>query len=475
MKIKRGYTPKIAGRPSSVVDELPVPEKLILRLQRHGVIYTPVVKDGQKVKFGDTLAETAAVGGKLVLPSPAEGKVTVTGQEGKKPPKLIVETDSRGSVTGTLDRLEPERASVEKVRHTLARGGVWPLFWSSRTNDVPTLEAGERPRAIIVTSVITEPFRTRGKVLLERSWDRIVQGMKYFPRLLTEYGTTEIILTHKRDPVARRLYQELADYAWLHFHPVPLVYPVEDPIVLTRALRKQKPSIKKDDIIWVIDVQGVAAIGACLGEGIPLYQRVAALGGPGNTEPRHVSVRIGTPVKNLLPKSFSSEDTLVLRGGLLKGEPVDPFNDAVEYDDNGFFFLPKMKEREFLSFTRPGFRRTSILPCFMSKLTGAADSEISTSLRGEPRPCIACGLCEMVCPVDLMPQIIHRYLYREDLDKAYALGLDICIDCGLCSYVCTSKIELRQQFMEAMEQIRREQEEAAAAESSTNTSAGDEE
>ncbi|MCK5569347.1 MAG: 4Fe-4S dicluster domain-containing protein, partial [Spirochaetes bacterium] len=112
---------------------------------------------------------------------------------------------------------------------------------------------------------------------------------------------------------------------------------------------------------------------------------------------------------------------------------------------------------------RPGLKRTSILPCFASRVTGAADSQISTSLRGEHRPCIACGLCEKICPSGLMPQIIHRYLYREAIDEAEAVGLDLCVKCGLCTYVCPSKIELQKQFNDASEQLRLEHEEARAA------------
>lgn len=474
MKISGGYTPKIAGRPSSTVREISPPDTLLISLERDGLSYKPAVKNGQKVKFGDTLAEATVEGGKLALPAPSGGKVTLRKEEGEKPPLLSIKTDGRAEVAGIFDQLKPERVSGKKVREALARGGVWPLFWSSRTGGMPTLKTDEHPRAIIINSVLTEPFRTRGKAILQRSWYRIVQGIKFLPRLLADYGTIEIILTAKRDPVARMMYMDLAGYAWLHFHPVPLLYPVEDPIVLTKALRKHDTSIKKDDVIWVIDVQGVEAVGACLDEGVPLYQRVATLGGPGHPEPGHVQIRIGTPIEHILPQNYSPDDVLVLRGGLLKGEPVVPGTDSVGYDDDGFFFLPKVKEREFLSFTRPGFKRTSILPCFMSKITGAADSQISTSLRGEERPCIACGLCEMVCPVDLMPQMIHRYLYREDFDKAEAVGLDLCVDCGLCTYVCPSKIELQKQFMEATEIIKLEHEEAAASESSSTSNASEE-
>jgi Na+-transporting NADH:ubiquinone oxidoreductase subunit A len=473
MKISGGHMPKIGGRPSASVEEFTLPQNLYISTQRGDLLYRPVVKNGQKIGLGGTLAEASVAGGTLSLPSPSAGEVTVREREGETP-RIVIKIDGAPQSEGKYDRLQPERVTPGKVREILSNSGVWPLFWSSRIGGVPSLEDGERPRAIIVNTVLTEPFLARGKVVLQRSWDRIIQGMKYFPRLLSEYGTTEIILTHKRDPVAQGLYRELAGYAWLHFHPVPLVYPVENPRVLTRALRRHNTALKKEDVIWVIDVQGVEAIGSCLAEGLPLYERLVTLGGPGYPEPKHAVVRIGTPIAHLMPKNFRSDEVLVLRGGLLKGEPVDPDRDAVGFDDNGFFFLPRVKEREFLSFMRPGFKKASVLPCFMSTITGAADRDISNSLRGERRPCIACGLCEKVCPVDLMPQIIHRYLYREAFDEAMAAGLDLCIDCGLCTYVCPSKIELQRQFQDVLEQLRLEHEESAVSESSANTSVSEE-
>jgi Na+-transporting NADH:ubiquinone oxidoreductase subunit A len=459
--------PKIAGRPSGAVDDLTIPEKLLISLQRGDESYNTIVKNGQKIKFGDPIAEADISGGKIFLPAPVSGKVVIPKKNDEESHHIILESIKDATPSRILKKLEPERSTEIVVRETLARYGIWPFFWSSKTDGIPSLDTSDRPRTIIVNSVLAEPFRTRGKVILQRSWDRIVHGIKFLSRLMQDYGTTEIILTDKRDPVAKKLYSELTGFAWLHFHPVPLLYPVENPKILSKALRKHYTTFKKTDIIWVIDIQGVEAIGACLLEGLPLHQRTLALGGPGFPDPRHISARIGTPIKYLLPKNFNTDRVLILRGGLLKGEPVVPELDAVGYDDDAFFFLPKMKEREFLSFTRPGFKRTSILPCFMSRITGATDSEITDSLRGERRPCIACGLCEMVCPANLMPQVIHRYLYREDFDKAEVVGLNLCVDCGLCTYVCPSKIELQQQFMEALEQIRWEHEEAASSQSSS--------
>ncbi len=458
MKIRGGYTPRISGRPASTLEEAAFPSRLFIRLQRRGIAYSPVVENGRNVGFGEPLAEASTGEGTLVLPSPARGKVFLA-EEGDK---IVLDETEAETHTELFRPRQPERISDQELRRELARGGLWPFFWSSYTGGAPSLNTSEKPQAIIVNTVLTEPFRARGKVALRHSWDRIIQGLIFLPRMLREYGKLDIVLTEVGDPLARKMYTDLAGHAWIRFHAVPLTYPVENPAFLSGALRSSISSLNKEDPIWIIDVHGVEAMGAFLAGGLPLHRRMVVAGGPGCPEPKHTWVRIGTPLSSLWG-DVDEEEVLVLRGGLLLGTPVDPASDAVQYDDNGYFFLPEVTTREFLSFMRPGFDRTSYLPCFASRIVGSPDSTISTSLRGEPRPCIACGACEAVCPVYLMPQIIHRYLYKNDLDEAERAGLEICVDCNLCTYVCPSKIELQKQFAEAREQIRAEREEALAA------------
>jgi Na(+)-translocating NADH:ubiquinone oxidoreductase A subunit len=461
VKIRGGHTPKIAGRPSSEVEDLTLPERLYLNLRRHGIDYTPVVQHGQKVRFGDSLAETVKAERTFILPSPAEGIISLDREEKDGTHRLMLEVS--GTETGERKGFQPERITADKIRDALIKGGVWPMFWSSANGGIPELGDGERPRAIVITCVLTEPFRARGKVVLRRAWRRILHGMRFLPRLMEDYGTVEVVLTARTDPVARMMLLDLSGHAWARFHAPPLQYPIENPRILDKAIRKSDSHIKKDDTIWVIDVQGMEAVGACLDEGLPLHQRVVAIGGPGLSQPKHLSVRIGTPVKALVGEEIDWNEVRLLRGGLLRGELIYPEVASVQYDDDAFFFLPEKPGREFLSFMRPGFDRTSFSPCFASRFTGAADRHISASLRGERRPCIACGSCEKVCPAGLMPQVLHRYLHREGLEEAEAAGLHLCVECGLCTYLCPSKIELLEQFEKATEQIELEKQEAEKA------------
>lgn len=460
--MRGGHTPKIAGRPVSTVADVAAPGLLQIDTCIGGVDCDPVVREGQEVAVGDALARGALEAGSLCLPSPAAGRVSLVSPATNDTTsgRVTLEPRSGGAVSDALVRHEPDRITADALRDALVRGGVWPLFWSSHAGGVPSPDGSEQPRSIIVSCVSAEPFRARGSVILKHSWEHVMAGMRFLPRLMGVKGVIEFCLTHARHPLAVRIYKELAGQAWVRFRPVPLRYPVEHPTLLNRALRRSVPSVDAADAVWVIDVQGVAAVGACLASAVPLRRRVVALGGPGCEEPRHVSVPVGTPVSEFAAARGGCK---VLRGGLLRGLPVDVETAAVRYDDDAFFFLPEPTEREFIGFMNPGFDRTSILPCFVSRLTGAPDRRVSTLLRGELRPCVACGLCEKVCPARLFPQVLHRLLYGDQIDEAEAAGLERCIDCGLCTYVCPSKIELQEQFTAARQQIREEREEMARA------------
>ncbi len=54
--------------------------------------------------------------------------------------------------------------------------------------------------------------------------------------------------------------------------------------------------------------------------------------------------------------------------------------------------------------------------------------------------CIACGRCNLRCPVGILPsKIMHAVKHGIALDR---MRTDLCIECGLCSFYCPSKINV---------------------------------
>ncbi len=59
-------------------------------------------------------------------------------------------------------------------------------------------------------------------------------------------------------------------------------------------------------------------------------------------------------------------------------------------------------------------------------------------------PCINCGECIDICPVDLQVQMIGRYSEFELFDRTREFDIDECFECGLCAVVCTANRPLLQ-------------------------------
>jgi electron transport complex protein RnfC len=67
-------------------------------------------------------------------------------------------------------------------------------------------------------------------------------------------------------------------------------------------------------------------------------------------------------------------------------------------------------------------------------------------LEKQAQPCIRCGDCAKVCPVNLLPQQLYWHSRADNHDKLAYYHLKDCIECGCCDYVCPSHIPLAQYF-----------------------------
>jgi electron transport complex protein RnfC len=72
---------------------------------------------------------------------------------------------------------------------------------------------------------------------------------------------------------------------------------------------------------------------------------------------------------------------------------------------------------------------------------------------GKALPCIRCGDCAAVCPIQLLPQQLYWYACADNEDKMRNYGLVDCIECGCCDLVCPSHIPLTADFRTAKARI----------------------
>jgi electron transport complex protein RnfC len=69
------------------------------------------------------------------------------------------------------------------------------------------------------------------------------------------------------------------------------------------------------------------------------------------------------------------------------------------------------------------------------------------------KPCIHCGRCIDVCPMNLLPNKLDALCENHKNYDAQKCGIKSCIECGCCSYICPARRYLAQKIATTKKQI----------------------
>ena len=444
--ISRLFTFKGGVKPESHKDEsatapirtAPLPSQLIIPLRQSArAMARSVVEPGQRVLKGQVIA--AAEGAMCTaLHAPTSGTVRaiepqpVPHPSGLPAPSIIIDPDGEDRWI-ELQAFDYRRVTPEQTRDYLRDSGIVGLGGAGFPSHVK-LGPGEKGiETLILNGAECEPWITCDDRLMRERADMILGGASIMRHIT---GARRILIgIEDNKPQAIESMQAAVRHmgeADIEVVTVPTLYPAGGEKQLIRVLTGIEIPYGKLGThfgLQCFNVGSAHAIFRAVEHGEPLVSRILTLSGnmanPGNFE-----VRIGTPIRELLPVAGPRADTdRYLMGGPMMGVTLESLD------------MPVVKGTN----------------CIL------AGSPVLFPPPPPEMPCIRCGACAQVCPAELQPFDLYWFSRAKIFGKAQEYDLFDCIECGCCSYVCPSRIPLVDYFRFAKGEIwAREKEKAAA-------------
>jgi len=409
------------------IEDAPEPKCVIIPMQQHiGAPCEPIVKVGDKVFVGQKIGET-----KAFVSAPVHSSVSGVVKQiaimitaGGDAQCIVIESDGLNSVhESVIPKGDINNLTGKEILSIIKEAGIVGLGGATFPTHVKLSPPPEKKiDTIILNGAECEPFLTADHRLMLENPDKIVYGLRAMMKVVNVH-TAYIGIENNKPDAIEKMKNIVKDE--LNIHVVGLVtkYPQGAEKQLIYACTKREvPSggLPMDIGVIVNNVGTASAIADAIQTGMPLIQRITTITGEGIKTPKNLSIKVGTSIKEIIEYcgGYNENPGKIILGGPMMG--------LAQYTDE----LPVAKGTSgILVMTQDDAR----LP--------------------EPEPCIRCGKCIEVCPINLQPLFLSAYSLQnmhETTEKYNALD---CIECGSCSYICPSKRPLLQSIRVSKREI----------------------
>jgi len=424
------------------IRQVPVPAQLILPITQHaGDPAQPIVGIGERVLKGQLIAKCEDTLGAPVHAS-SSGKVIaiepwpVSRRYGESAPCIVIECDGEDTAIESDEIFAAyDTLSSEELLSKILQGGIVGLGGAVFPTAQKLMQANTCDiEFLILNGVECEPYISCDDVLMREYGREVIGGAQILMHALNI--DVCYIAVESDKPIAIRNLAEVlgeVDDPRIVIKQVPTIYPSggEDQLVQL-VTNREVPSggLPSDVACLVQNVGTAAAIHHWMVDHEPLISRITTVTGDGVASPMNVEARLGTTVEDIVnfAGGYTENADQLIIGGPMTGKSVT--TDRV-----------------------PLVKATNCI--LVMSQTAPADVEM---------PCIRCGDCAAVCPVQLLPQQLFWYTCADDEKKMRSHGLIDCIECGCCDLVCPSHIPLTANFRTAKSRIREQADEKARAE-----------
>jgi electron transport complex protein RnfC len=422
-----------------IISDAGIPPFLIIAIEHKGFIPELLVKIGDPVLKGQAL--TKVYGAMVVQHASSSGIVRAIEKRADLHPSglpvlsVVIETDGLDNSIVYKKFADYKTQSNAVLIEAIQNAGIVGLGGAGFPTHLKLMH-NEDIKLLLINALECEPYITADDRLMQEQSDEIFSGIDVLQQILKPHLTVIAIEDNKPQALAAlNDALKISQRQNIIICNIPTRYPSGSAKQLIEIVTGQQVPRGKHLTelgMVMLNVGTVFAIKEAIIDGTPLLSRIVTMTGDALQKKGNARVRIGTPIQYLLNKYeyISKPLQKLIIGGPLMGFTLSHSDVPV----------------------------TKICNCILAP-TSQEMPEPPPEM-----PCIRCGECAQVCPVELLPQQLLWYSKSKDEKKLAEYNLSSCIECGACAFVCPSHIPLVQYYRVAKAEIRNTQQEAKKSE-----------
>jgi electron transport complex protein RnfC len=412
------------------IEVLPMPERLVVHFtQNLGAPPKPVVEKKDQVKKGQVIAES---GGFVSAPvhAPTSGKIKSIDRYpnpvGTDMDAVVIEPDGKDEwIEGCNVERELEGLGGEEIKDYIQKGGLVGMGGATFPTHVKLSPPDNKPiDLLILNGAECEPYLTADHSLMLEKTEEIIEGAALFASVIN-VGEVVVAIEKNKPDAIEKVRSAVADRAGFSVEALDVVYPqgAEKQLIFGLTGRSVPAGGLPMDVGVLVQNVGTArAAYQAVRYNRPLIERVVTVTGSGIEEPKNVLAPIGATFGDLISfcGGMSEDAGKVISGGPMMGVAQYSLDVSVTKGTSGVVILPRSEIAQYVS-----------------------------------DPCVRCGKCVTVCPMNLNPSKLSILIERMRFEEAGEINANDCIECGCCAYVCPSRRPIVQHLRRAKAELRK--------------------
>jgi len=377
-----------------------------------------LVKKGDEVKKGQLLAKA---GGFVSVPlhAPTSGTIKMIdkcpGPTGMAVAAIEITADGEDTFEAPFEPIADwKNTDPAELKQRVWDAGIVGMGGAGFPAHVKlSPPEGKTIDTLILNGAECEPYLTADHRIMLESAEKVVKGAAIIARILGLDTAVIGVEANKPDAIAE-LEKIAADYN-ITVQSLPVNYPQGAEKQLIYAITGREVPIGKlpMDVHCVVqNVASAVAIAEAI-DGMPSIERITTVTGKPVVNPGNWKFRLGTPIAKALELAggVTEQPAKLLLGGPMMGFAQSSLDVTVMKNTSGILLISCDEVSQYTS-----------------------------------EPCIRCGRCVEVCPMNILPATISQAIENKRFDWAEELHVMACIECGSCSYVCPAHRPLNQHF-----------------------------